>query len=265
LPVLFKQELQNRETKEGDKVHLTCELNKPDLPVQWMKGNVVLEAGDKYEFKQRGPVAELVIRNAKPSDAGVYICKSGELKTSAQVEVTAAPLLFKEELKDVEKKEGETVALRCVLATPEVTVAWRKGTTLLQACEKYEIKQEGRVAELLIHHAQPEDAGKYICDTGEQQSTAQIKVHAMPISFKDTLKNTEAVEGGVAYLRCELNKPAPVEWMKGQKGLRPSSKYRMKKEGAVVELAIHDLDLKDAGDYTCTSGDQKTTAVLTVN
>ncbi|XP_029139630.1 obscurin [Protobothrops mucrosquamatus] len=265
LPVVFNQELQNKEAQEGNKVRLTCELNKSNVPVQWMKGNVVLEAGDKYEFKQRGPVTELVIRDAKPSDAGEYICKSGDLKTSARVEVTAAPAIFKEELKDVEKKEGETVALRCVLAAPEVTVAWRKGATLLQPSEKYEIKQDGCVAELLIRHAQPEDAGKYTCNAGEKQSAAQIKVHATPVSFKDKLKNAEALEGGVATLHCELNKPAPVEWVKGQKTLRLGSKYRMKKEGAIVELTIHDLDLKDAGDYTCISGDQQTTAVLTVN
>ncbi|KAG8138687.1 hypothetical protein E2320_001556 [Naja naja] len=242
---LVVQELQNKEAQEGNKVRLTCELNKPDVPVQWMKGNIVLEAGDKYEFKQRGPVAELVIRESRE-----YICKSGDLKTSAQVEVTAAPAIFKEKLKDVEKKEGETVTLRCVLATPEVTVAWKKGVTLLRASEKYEMKKDGCVAELLIHHAQPEDAGKYT---------------STPVSFKEKLKKAEALEGGVATLRCELNKPAPVEWVKGQKTLRPGSKYRMKKEGTITELTIHDLDLKDAGDYTCISGDQQMTTVLTVN
>lgn len=53
-----------------------------------MKGNEILQAGDKYEFKQRGTVAELVIRDAKTSDAGEYACSTGELKTSARVEVT---------------------------------------------------------------------------------------------------------------------------------------------------------------------------------
>nr|XP_060639352.1 obscurin-like [Anolis sagrei ordinatus] len=265
LPVLIQQELQNREAQEGSKVRLSCELNKPDLPVQWMKGSNVLQAGDKYELKQRGTVVELVIRDVKAADAGEYTCAIGEVKTSAHVEVTAAPIMFKEELRDTEKEEGEVVALRCVLAAPDVTVSWKKGATVLRASEKYEMKKEGCVAELIIHDAETEDAGRYSCDTGEQQSTAQVKVHATPVRFKEALKNTEATQGGVVTLRCELNKPAPVEWMKGQKGLRPSSKYRMKKEGPVVELIVHDLDLKDAGDYSCTAGDQKTTAVLTVN
>lgn len=104
----------------------------------------------------------------------------------------------------------------------------------------------------------------YLC-THSISLSVTLHPPATPVSFKDKLKNAEALEGGVATLRCELNKPAPVEWVKGQKTLRPGSKYRMKKEGAIVELTIHDLDLKDAGDYTCISGDQQTAAVLTVN
>lgn len=33
----------------------------------------------------------------------------------------------------------------------------------------------------------------------------------------------------------------------------------------MAELLIHDLDPKDAGDYTCVVGNQKTTAALSVN
>ncbi|NWH67111.1 OBSCN protein, partial [Geococcyx californianus] len=68
-PVLFKQELQNEEVKEGKQVKLTCELSKPDTPVKWMKGDTVLYASEKYEFKQRGTVAELIIRDVKSIDS----------------------------------------------------------------------------------------------------------------------------------------------------------------------------------------------------
>lgn len=87
LPVLFKQELQNEEAKEGKQVKLTCELSKPDTPVKWMKGDTVLYASEKYEFKQRGTVAELIIRDVKSIDSGDYTCSTGEQKTTAQVKV----------------------------------------------------------------------------------------------------------------------------------------------------------------------------------
>ncbi|NXU09052.1 OBSCN protein, partial [Pardalotus punctatus] len=69
MPVLFKQELQNEEAKEGKQVRLTCELSKPGTPVKWMKGDTVLYASEKYEFKQHGTVAELIIRDVKSVDA----------------------------------------------------------------------------------------------------------------------------------------------------------------------------------------------------
>lgn len=87
MPVIFKQELQNEEAKEGKQVRLTCELSKPGAPVKWMKGDTVLHASEKYEFKQHGTVAELIIRDVKTIDAGDYTCSAGELKTTARVKV----------------------------------------------------------------------------------------------------------------------------------------------------------------------------------
>lgn len=76
----------------------------------------------------------------------------------------------------------------------------------------------------------------------------------------------EATENGTATFCCELSKPvAAVEWRKGGRALETNDKFTMKSEGTVAELVICDLDLTDAGDYTCCYGDQKTTAALKVN
>lgn len=89
---------------------------------------------------------------------------------------------------------------------------------------------------------------------------------ALPARFKKELKNEEATESGTATLQCELTKAVDsVEWTKDDKVLKPSGKYRMRQEGRFAELIIQDLDLKDAGNYTCVCGGQKTTAALTVN
>lgn len=76
----------------------------------------------------------------------------------------------------------------------------------------------------------------------------------------------EAAEKGTATLCCELNKPAAaVEWRKGDRALEPNEKLTMRCEGTTAELVIRDLELTDAGDYTCCYGEQKTTAALKVN
>lgn len=87
----------------------------------------------------------------------------------------------------------------------------------------------------------------------------------MPARFKRHLKNTEAIEGGVAALSCELTKFTPVEWKKNNQSLQASEKYVVRQDGVSAELVIHKLDLSDMGDYTCVCGDQQTTASLTVN
>lgn len=66
-------------------------------------------------------------------------------------------------------------------------------------------------------------------------------------------------------MHCKLSKSAPVEWRKGSKVLKPSEKYKIEQEGPFAELMIRDLELADAGDYSCVCGDQQTTAALTVN
>ncbi|NWX30174.1 OBSCN protein, partial [Notiomystis cincta] len=69
LPALFKQELQNTEAEEGGTVTLRCELTKPRAAVEWRKGDVTLYPGQKYQMKQQGCAAELVINDLEPGDS----------------------------------------------------------------------------------------------------------------------------------------------------------------------------------------------------
>ncbi|NXG70479.1 OBSCN protein, partial [Baryphthengus martii] len=91
------------------------------------------------------------------------------------------------------------------------------------------------------------DAGEYTCDTGDQQTTATVLVKALPVLFKQWLKNEEVEEGRTAVLRCELTKPnATVEWRKGDVVLQPSNKYEIRQEGTQVELFIYGAGAQDA-------------------
>ncbi|NXG40949.1 OBSCN protein, partial [Psilopogon haemacephalus] len=69
LPVLFKQELQSTEAEEGDAATLRCELTKPKAPVEWRRGDVPLYPGLKYEMKQQGTTAELIIYDLELDDS----------------------------------------------------------------------------------------------------------------------------------------------------------------------------------------------------
>lgn len=91
--------------------------------------------------------------------------------------------------------ETESVTLHCELSKPGVPLEWRKGQLGLCPCAKYEIRQTGHLASLVIHDVDPEDAGSYTCDTGVCQSIAQLAVKGMlaktcSLSWQIILLNT---------------------------------------------------------------------------
>uniref|UniRef100_A0A669QKL3 Obscurin n=1 Tax=Phasianus colchicus TaxID=9054 RepID=A0A669QKL3_PHACC len=263
LPALFKEELRDEEATEGDVVTLRCELTKA-APVEWKKGHAVLKPSEKYKMRQKDATAELVIHNLDDSDAGDYTCVCGDKQSTASLAVHALPALFKEELKNLQAMESQTVTLRCEL-TKASPVSWKKGNKILRASEKYIMRQDDVLAELEIHELDLQDAGDYTCVCGDQHTTASLTVNALPATFKEQLKNEEVMEGASVSLRCELSKAAPVQWKIGSKVLKTSEKYQMSQPGTTAELVIRDLDVTDAGDYSCVCGDQKTTATLTVH
>ncbi|NXJ71184.1 OBSCN protein, partial [Rostratula benghalensis] len=89
------------------------------------------------------------------------------------------------------------------------------------------------------------DAGDYTCVCGDKQSTASLAVHALPVFFKEELRNEEVQEGTSVSLHCELTKAAPVQWKIGPRVLKASDKYQMRQSGITAELVITDLEVKD--------------------
>ncbi|XP_069366606.1 obscurin isoform X7 [Paralichthys olivaceus] len=265
LPATVIQDLKGQEAEEGGSVTLHCELSKPGLIVEWKKGSQVLTSGEKYQMRQTGFSYVLQIHNLTPGDTGNYSCCSEDAISSASVAVNAAPVIFTKELESVTADEGDSVTLHCELSKPSVSLEWLKGELGLCPCAKYEIRQTGQIATLLIHDVDPEDSGSYTCDTGGRQSTGHLSVKAQPVLFKTLLQKVERQAGEIAILRCETTKPgAIVVWRHGDSVLTSSSKYHLKQEGTVVELVIYKLQGADSGEYSCDTGSQRTSAVLTV-
>ncbi|XP_044076913.1 obscurin isoform X8 [Siniperca chuatsi] len=265
LPVIFIRDLESQEAEEGSSVTLHCELSKPGLPVEWKKETQVLACGEKYQMKQTGFSYELQIFDLRPGDTGSYSCCSEDTISSASLIVNAAPVIFTKELESQTADEGDSVTLHCELSKPGAPLEWRKGELGLCPCAKYEIRQTGHLAMLVIHDVDPEDSGRYTCDTGDRQSTAQLAVKAQPVLFKTQLQNLERQAGESASLRCEITKPgASVVWRRGDRVLASSSKYHLKQEGTIVEIVICKLQGADSGEYSCDTGSQRTSAVLTV-
>lgn len=72
---------------EEDTATLRCELSRAGVPVEWRKDAQPLKEGEKYQMKQEGRVAEMMIKNVTLADAGEYSCFVGTVVTSADIKV----------------------------------------------------------------------------------------------------------------------------------------------------------------------------------
>lgn len=68
------------------------------------------------------------------------------------------------------------MTLRCELSKAGVPVEWRKEAQLLKEGEKYQMRQEGRVAEMTMRDVTLADGGEYNCSVGLVATSAEIKV-----------------------------------------------------------------------------------------
>uniref|UniRef100_A0A3B3TPH5 Ig-like domain-containing protein n=1 Tax=Poecilia latipinna TaxID=48699 RepID=A0A3B3TPH5_9TELE len=86
-----------------------------------------------------------------------------------------------------------------------------------------------------------------------------------PVSFKKELESQEAREGGETTLSCETSSPdCKVTWWKGSTVLSQGEKYTIQQRATTHSLVIHKLVKEDSGEYTCDTGDKKSTARLTI-
>ncbi|XP_047443167.1 obscurin isoform X3 [Mugil cephalus] len=265
IPVTFKQKLKNQEAVEEGFVTLRCELSKSGVPVEWRRDAQLLKEGEKYQMRQEGRMAELIIGNLTLTDAAEYSCLVGTVETSADVKVRALPVTFTQGVENLEVKEGDSGVFCCELSKPGAPVDWRKGRVILKPGYKYEIKQEGRFTKLIINNVEENDAGKYTCKTKDSQSTAELTVKAPPVTFKTKLRNQQVEEENSVTLSCELSKPGvAAEWRKGNELLKNNFKYQIKNRNGIMELTIKNTQMEDSGLYSCTYGDAKTTANVTI-
>lgn len=86
-PVTFVKALHNLELQEGGTAHLSCEVSKPDVPVEWKKGTSVIHSSHKCSVQQEGKVHTLLIRDLNRADSGEYSCHTAAGKTTARLEV----------------------------------------------------------------------------------------------------------------------------------------------------------------------------------
>ena len=69
--------------EESETVHLSCEVNKPDVTVDWLLNKEMLAPSEKFDMIQDGVTHTLTIADVTPDDSGTYTARVGGNETSA--------------------------------------------------------------------------------------------------------------------------------------------------------------------------------------
>ncbi|XP_036337176.1 titin homolog isoform X4 [Rhagoletis pomonella] len=211
----FKIPLTNAMARVGQKVKLEALIGgipRPDI--FWMhNGKPYVPRDSKYEYGR----ATLIIPQAYPNDAGVYVLTAknlaGEAYSSCNVivkgrlpnETSDSELASDMEpikpsvqlpLKDVSIFEGKPVRLDCVIVgQPEPEVIWYHNERPVKESADVQLLFQGDRCSLIIQEVYQEDAGNYkvvaINSAGEASSSCELKVTPLNIAEPATRAQSE--------------------------------------------------------------------------
>ncbi|XP_049818857.1 Down syndrome cell adhesion molecule-like protein Dscam2 isoform X3 [Aethina tumida] len=259
----------------GDRVSLTCSVNKGDQPltISWHKDGRSLEGGQLMPITQVDQFTSiLVIESLSPEHNGNYSCVvrnlAAEVSHTHQLVVNVPPRWLVEP-SDVSVERNRHVALHCqAQGVPTPTVIWKKATASKSG--DYEEVRDHMYTKLLgngtllLQHVKEDREGYYLCQADNGIGTGigkviQLRVNSSPY-FSAQSRLVTVKKGDTALLHCDVNgdKPISVTWLKGGKiELHPSTNYRVNlkqdvtPDGVAAELQIVNADASDSGPYFC--------------
>merc|ERR1711899_722851 len=131
---------------------------------------------------------------------------------------------------------------------------------------KYEFKKVGRKHSLVIKDATVHLEGEYSAVVGEAETSCELTVVELPPVFTKKISPVTITAGEpMVVFEAEISKGHGVtKWFQNGKEIKENNRFKLKIDGKIQRLEIHQVELKDAGEYLCTIGNEKCTAKLTV-
>ncbi|XP_062048616.1 obscurin-like protein 1 isoform X2 [Lepus europaeus] len=242
-------------------VVLMCELSREDAPVRWYKDGLEVEESEALVLESDGPRRRLVLPAAQPKDGGEFVCDAGDDSAFFTVTVTAPPeRIVHPAARSLDLQFGAPgrVELRCEVAPAGSQVRWYKDGLEVEASDALQLGAEGPARTLTLPHAQPEDAGEYVCETRDEAVTFNVSLAEPPVQFlapEAAPSPLHVAPGEPVVLSCELSRAgAPVFWSHNEKPVQEGEGVELRAEGPRRALCISAADLAHTGLYTCQCG-----------
>ncbi|XP_019493825.1 PREDICTED: obscurin-like protein 1 isoform X1 [Hipposideros armiger] len=240
---------------------LMCELSREDAPVRWYKDGLEVEESEALVLQSDGPRRRLVLPAAQPEDGGEFVCDAGDDSAFFTVTVTAPPeRIVRPAARSLDLQFGAPgrVELRCEVAPAGSQVRWYKDGLEVEASDTLLLGAEGPSRTLTLPHAQPEDAGEYVCETHDEAVTFNVCLAEPPVQFLAP----EAAPGPLCVapgepmvLSCELSRAsALVFWSHNGRPVQEGEGLELRAEGPRRILCIQAAEPAHTGLYTCQAG-----------
>lgn len=275
--------LQDQEVVENQMATFTCTLSRPRLNVSWFKAGVKIVEGDKYQSVKEGKVYKLVVKNAQMDDEDKYTIKyADECELSASLTVTDAPNKIKSSSLGDKEATEEDKQVHFEFETskkykPTDKLRWTLNGRKLdhQDSTKYAFETEltkFKLTKFIIKNVKLEDEGQYQAEMNGTKAQGYLLVNELAPTFVKPLSNASGTEEASAEFNCELSKSKwkktgldiIVKWFKGQREIKETTKYGMKRHGVKHTLGVRQLAFDDVSEYSASVMAERTSADLTV-
>uniref|UniRef100_A0A8C4Q4T4 Ig-like domain-containing protein n=1 Tax=Eptatretus burgeri TaxID=7764 RepID=A0A8C4Q4T4_EPTBU len=259
------QGLEDATINEGSGVNLICTFSRLDGTAIWFHDEKQVNDSKRIKTIDKDGKAQLEITHLRSDDAGTYVCRMGEVQSSAILTVRPLEVTAKRGLECVEADEGGIAMFSCEVSHADIEAQWFLNGVQLFSSDNTKITQEGCKHTLTLGSLSSTDAGTITFKARPLVQTAELQVKESPVLICEALQDQEAKECENVTFNCRLSKKsARVSWQKGSKLLQEGSKYIMTQKGDRASLSIRDICIEDSGDYECDTGDDRTIATLTV-
>ncbi|XP_077064802.1 neural cell adhesion molecule 1b isoform X4 [Siphateles boraxobius] len=290
LPTIrIRQAETNATADTGFSTLLACDADGfPEPMVTWVRNNIPLESGDKYNFNEDG--SEMTIQDVTKLDEGDYSCialnKAGKSEQELSLKVFVQPKITYLESQTTTEMD-ERVTLTCeATGDPTPTITWSFGTKVFTEGEQehqkriYQaswtrpeqhkspdgevlVRSDARVSSLTLKYAQYTDAGEYLCTArnaiGETSQPVYLEVRYSPKILGPVTVYTW--EGNPANISCEvLAHPSDVSitWLRD--GLQlpnaNTSNIKIYNRPSASYLEVSPESQSDFGNYNCTASNE---------
>nr|CAB3255636.1 immunoglobulin superfamily member 22-like [Phallusia mammillata] len=254
-PLSFTSELISQSARVHGRCVFECCVSRRGQKITWLKNGQPLKVRGttgRLQEVTEGKTHKLIITELDMKDTGSYTAKLGDMMSSADLKVTAAPIRFRHRLVNTEVKEKSTATFECSVSSKEVQPVWTVNGEVVKNGGRYTIKS-GDIHSLSFKKVSLSDHKAVVkVSFGEATSTAELQVNAKPIKVVSKMQDAKCRAGKPAEFSCEIDDTdadAEVQWFKDDKPIEASSKFEMTKIRGKYTLKVKNVQTKDEGLY----------------